>query len=157
MKTDYIDSLLDGYYYEDEAYLSSSIAKKIKKVAPQLDLIPTLKEKKPGITDPLIIVSDNEGRAFCENLACALTITFAPCQVISIDQIDQLSDTKLLIGWDMLLQEKKLPIKEIPQQKEYYLNEIPFILMPHLFYQKDPLEKKTLWNKLCRKISSLLP
>lgn len=111
-----------------------------------------------------IFFQGNAYRPFLENLAKAISLTFAPCRLIELqakkwDLFLESPQLKLILCPDHLLFSSKdlLPFyRENPGQKTRFLGNIPLLLLPDLsLYFKDPYLKRSLWNVICQTLKGL--
>ena len=139
-----------------EAPLPDDKAKRIKNAWNEKSLVPEIP----------ILFQGTHYRSFLENLAKAISLTFAPSRVIEMTSFEK--EKK----WDIFLESPKLKFilcpdhlifsskellpfyKENPGQKTRFLGNIPLLLLPDLsLYFKDPYLKRSLWNVLCQTLS----
>ncbi|WP_420422341.1 hypothetical protein [Simkania sp.] len=131
-------------------------AKRVKNAWNEKSLVPEIP----------ILFQGTHYRFFLENLAKAISLTFAPSRVIEMTSFEQ--EKK----WDLFLESPKLKFilcpdhlifsskellpfyKENPGQKTRFLGNIPLLLLPDLaLYYKDPYLKRSLWNVLCQTLN----
>lgn len=139
-----------------ETPLPDEKAKRVKNAWNEKSLVPEIP----------ILFQGSYYRSFLENLAKAISLTFAPSRVIEMTSFEQ--EKK----WDLFLESPKLKFilcpdhlifsskellpfyKENPGQKTRFLASIPLLLLPDLaLYYKDPYLKRSLWNVLCQTLS----
>lgn len=139
-----------------EAPLPDEKAKRVKNAWNEKSLVPEIP----------ILFQGTHYRSFLENLAKAISLTFAPSRVIEMTSFEK--EKK----WDIFLESPKLKFilcpdhlvfsskellqfyKENPGQKTRFLGNIPLLLLPDLaLYFKDPYLKRSLWNVLCQTLS----
>ncbi len=115
-----------------------------------------------------ILSSEKIYHPFLNNIAKALTISFAPSKVIQLATIEK--EKK----WDLFLKSPKLKLilasntlifnskqilffyRENSNQKTHFLHQTPLFLLPDLsLYLKNPSLKRSLWNQLCQTLQPL--
>jgi hypothetical protein len=117
---------------------------------------------------PILILSFTEKEKelqFLKNLAQAITLHFAPAQVISGIKIEQekkwdqwlkKSDRRLVMASDhgfYLMPELMKSYQEGPRQGKYSLNQIPLLLLSDVsLYLSQPQLKPLLWRAICAEL-----
>ncbi len=160
-------SLEDDLYFsakEKEGLIStSSIAKKVEKLAPDVEILPPRREKeeREKVTESIIVLCHNEkDRTFLRNLTQALINRFGNVLFLSLEESKKkdLSSAQTIIAFTSLKEEKacKNRLAEIPQKKRYSFDQKPLILLPDFFYRNDPLQKQKVWQHLCQTIPNML-
>jgi hypothetical protein len=100
---------------------------------------------------------------FLKNLAKAIDLYLAPAKIIDASRFEE--EKK----WDLFLKSPHLKLilasapiihqnkelqsyyKELPTTSQFFLNEIPLLLLtPFSSYFKTPMLKRSLWHKLCQ-------
>jgi len=157
---------------------SDKMGSLLKSIAPDLYIheMPLSDEKaqriksawndKSQIPDIPILLQGSHYRPFLDNLAKAISLSFAPARVIDVGPFEkekkwdiflQSPQLKCILCPDHLIFSSKelLPFyKENPGQKTRFLGKIPLLLLPDLsLYFKDPYLKRFLWNVICQVLS----
>ncbi len=118
------------------------------------------------VPNTLLIYSQGAHKPFMENIAKAISSVFTPAKALHISHFqDEENITRLLkdpnlklivTPDDAIMSSNSLMglYKELPQQKQRFIGEIPLILLPDLsLYFKDPKLKASLWRLLCHQFS----
>ena len=142
--------------YVHETPLPDEKAKRIKSAWNEKSQVPEIP----------ILFQGTHYRTFLDNLAKAISLSFAPARVIDMTTFEKEKkwdifldspQLKFILCPDHLIFSSKelLPFyKENPGKKTRCLGKIPLLLLPDLsLYFKDPYLKRSLWNVICQTLS----
>lgn len=127
--------------------------------------ISSMWKEQNDVADAVILFfnESNQEIHFLKNLVKAIDISLVPAKLLDIRRLEKKWDLfldparykiKLMIASTQTIHkcpELKRHYKEIPSTSQFFLGNIPLLLLsPFSSYFKTPLLKRSLWQKLCQ-------